>query len=190
MAGESNRNGNQFMKTYNGHETQRMHELHGSELASFLRRALAFTIDLVLIIFLFLVIVSVLEPLMLGNGVLKKGEELVFNLNLNWYSSALTVVYFALATYLGNGKTPGKWILGIRTVSLVHSKMTLWHSVERALGYGASLLEGGFGFIQYFIHPNRRTLHDRIGETIVIREIRRKAKNMIPADFNQEENLE
>ena len=176
MAGNSKCNGNQFMKTYNGHETQRMHELDGAELASFLRRALAFTIDLAIIVGLFVAIATVLEPLMLGNGVLKKGEELVFNLNLNWYSSALTVVYFALATYLGNGKTPGKRMLGIRTVSLVHSKMTLWHSVERALGYGASLLEGGFGFIQYFIHPNRRTLHDRIGETIVIREIRRKDK--------------
>jgi uncharacterized RDD family membrane protein YckC len=48
--------------------------------------------------------------------------------------------------------------------------MTIWHSFERALGYGASVLEFGFGFIQYFIHPNRRTVHDRIAETIVIRE--------------------
>jgi len=29
-------------------------------------------------------------------------------------------------------------------------------------------LEGGFGFLQYFIHPNRRTVHDRIAETIVV----------------------
>jgi len=35
---------------------------------------------------------------------------------------------------------------------------------------GASFLEFGFGFVQYFIHPNRRTVHDRIAETIVIRE--------------------
>ena len=162
------------MKTYNGHETQRMHELDGAELASFVRRAFAIIIDLMLVVGLFILIASLLGPLLPGNGVIKKGDDLELNLDMNWYSSAFIVVYFVLATYLGNGKTPGKWILGIRTVSLVHSKMTLWHSVERALGYGASLLEGGFGFIQYFIHPNRRTLHDRIGETIVIREIRRK----------------
>jgi uncharacterized RDD family membrane protein YckC len=46
----------------------------------------------------------------------------------------------------------------------------MWHSVERALGYGASALEAGFGFLQYFIHPNRRTVHDRIAETIVVKE--------------------
>jgi len=48
--------------------------------------------------------------------------------------------------------------------------MSLWHSVERALGYAASTLELGFGFLQYFIHPNRRTVHDRIAETIVARD--------------------
>jgi hypothetical protein len=50
--------------------------------------------------------------------------------------------------------------------------MSLWHSFERALGYGASALEFGFGFVQYFIHPNRRTVHDRMAETIVIRDKR------------------
>lgn len=30
-------------------------------------------------------------------------------------------------------------------------------------------LEVGFGFLQYFTHPNRQTVHDRIAETIVIR---------------------
>ena len=43
-------------------------------------------------------------------------------------------------------------------------------SDKRALGYGASALEFGFGFIQYFIHPNRRTVHDRIAETIVVKK--------------------
>ncbi len=60
----------------------------------------------------------------------------------------------------------------IRVVSIVHHDLSLWHCVERALGYGASALELGFGFLQYFIHPNRRTVHDRIAETIVVREKR------------------
>jgi uncharacterized RDD family membrane protein YckC len=50
--------------------------------------------------------------------------------------------------------------------------LTLWQSVERALGYGASFLEGGFGFVQYFFAPNRRTVHDRIAETIVVQDPR------------------
>lgn len=62
----------------------------------------------------------------------------------------------------------------IRIVSLVHERMSLWHSIERALGYGASALELGFGFLQYFIHPNKQTVQDRITETIVIKQ--RKAQ--------------
>jgi len=30
--------------------------------------------------------------------------------------------------------------------------------------------ELGLGFLQYFIHPNRRTVHDRIAETSGVRE--------------------
>ena len=60
--------------------------------------------------------------------------------------------------------------MGIRVVSVVHEKIGFWHAVERALGYGASFLEFGFGFLQYFIDPNRRTVHDRIAETIVIQD--------------------
>jgi uncharacterized RDD family membrane protein YckC len=160
------------MKTYNGHETSRKSALHGVELATFTRRALAFLADIAIAAALFGIFTTILEPLFIKQGWIKSGDEIVFAFNLNWYSVAWTVLYFGLATYLGNGKTPGKWIVGIRTVSLVHTKMSLWHSVERALGYGASLLEGGFGFFQYFIHPNKRTVHDRIAETIVVRDIR------------------
>jgi uncharacterized RDD family membrane protein YckC len=58
-------------------------------------------------------------------------------------------------------------VLGIRVVSLVHHEISLWQSIERALGYAASSLEAGFGFLQYFTHPNCQTIHDRIAETIV-----------------------
>jgi hypothetical protein len=42
-------------------------------------------------------------------------------------------------------------------VSLVHDQISLWHSIERALRYAASTLEAGFGFVQYFIHPDAQT---------------------------------
>lgn len=78
------------------------------------------------------------------------------------------VAYFGLTTFIGRGATLGKWLVGIRVVSQVHSHLSLWHCIERALGYAASSLEAGFGFFQYFAHPNRQTVHDRIAETIVI----------------------
>jgi uncharacterized RDD family membrane protein YckC len=152
-----------------------MQEVHGSPLASFWRRAAAFLMDIVVMSLLFVAIGSLLEPFLSRYGwMMRSSEGLVFALNANWYSIAWVVVYFGLATYFGRGKTPGKTLLGIRVVSLTHERLSLWHSLERALGYGASMLEFGFGFIQYFIHPNRRTVHDRIAETIVIRAPRRK----------------
>jgi uncharacterized RDD family membrane protein YckC len=164
-------------KHYNAHETERMRELHGAELASFWRRAIAFVIDFALAGLLFLLLFVGILYLSGGTphlrvSVAQPGGESPNNYRLtffgNWWSLVWLTLYFGLATYIGRGKTPGKWLLGIRVVSLVHERLGFWHAVERALGYGASALEFGFGFVQYFIHPNRRTVHDRIAETIVV----------------------
>ncbi len=80
------------------------------------------------------------------------------------------VLYFGILLWRGKGRTPGKRLLQIRVVSLMHRHITFWHSVERALGYGAAALEGGFGFVQFFIHPYRRCAQDRLAETIVVTE--------------------
>jgi uncharacterized RDD family membrane protein YckC len=82
----------------------------------------------------------------------------------------IPVLYFGILLWKGKGRTPGKRIMKIRVVSLVHRHLSFWHCVERALGYGAAGLEGGFGFIQFFIHPYRRCIQDRIAETIVVTE--------------------
>jgi uncharacterized RDD family membrane protein YckC len=103
-------------------------------------------------------------------GWLSSGEKIDLKFDLHhWYSLIFIVLYCGLSTYWGNGRTLGKRLMRIRVVSLVHERMTLWHSFERALGYGASALEFGFGYLQYFTHPNRRTVHDRIAEMIVVR---------------------
>ncbi|MBA4311383.1 MAG: hypothetical protein C0417_02020 [Chlorobiaceae bacterium] len=158
------------MVTFQSNETKRILELQGLELTSFTRRAIAFIADLIFASVLFAIVASLLEPLLLKLGWISSDKDIVFALNLNWYSVAWIVIYFGILTYIGRGKTPGKKICGIRVISLVHNRISLWHSIERALGYGASLLELGFGFIQYFIHPNKRTVHDRIAESIVVRE--------------------
>jgi uncharacterized RDD family membrane protein YckC len=153
---------------YHPHETQRMLALEGVELASFARRLGAIAIDFVAIVVLFLAI-----SIPIAN-IWEKTHHVDVNLEFkpfeNWYSTLFPVVYFAIAVALTNGRTLGKWLTGIRIVSLRHDRISLWHSIERALGYGASLLEAGSGFIQYGIHPNKQTVHDRIAETIVVRE--------------------
>lgn len=82
----------------------------------------------------------------------------------------LPVLYFGILLWKGKGRTPGKRIMKIRVVSLMHRHLSFWHSVERALGYAAAALEGGFGFIQFFFHPYRRCAQDRLAETIVVTE--------------------
>ncbi len=155
--------------TYNGTESHRMQELHGLPLASFKSRAGAFIVD-----FLITAVVSV-PILMFGAKLLQNFDLVKEDLHLefdyeHWYSIIPLVAYFSLSIYFGNGKTLGKRLMGIRVVSVVHEKISFWHAVERALGYGASFLELGFGFLQYFIDSNRRTVHDRIAETIVIQD--------------------
>ena len=85
------------------------------------------------------------------------------------------LLYYGLANYLGNGQTPGKWFARTRaglTDARAHGILAV---VERALGYGAAILEGGLGFAQYFWQPNRMCAQDRLAETIVVDE-RKTAK--------------
>jgi hypothetical protein len=161
---------------FRAHETHRMDELNGLPLASFRRRALAITID-------FLLVAIIKSPFALIQWLHHRhGSHWGDQPNLDTFAGLIhaglekfedlveSAFYFAIAMKLGNGQTVGKWIMKIRVISLTQDRMGWWQSIERALGYGASLLEGGFGFFQYYINRNRQTVHDRIAETIVVYE--------------------
>ena len=171
-----------------------MLELEGLELASFRSRACALLIDFVaggalfLGVFVGLIKAGAITSLEHRLG-LKGDYKIEINFFENWYGVLYWVLFFGLSVYIGNGKTLGKRLLHIRVVSLVHRRMSLWHSVERALGYGASMLELGFGFVQYFIHPNRRTVHDRIAETIVVRDARVREAAPFPPNLEEDQRL-
>jgi len=173
-----------------------MLELDGIPLAGFWRRAFAFVIDWIIITFIISVVISALALGYIGlTGGLSKasqnpnvqkllqGDEAEVNklepkLEKNKENELFKIVedivipilYFGILGWQGKGRTPGKRLMKIRVVSIVHRHLGLWHSVERALGYGAAALEGGFGFVQFFIHPYRRCVQDRIAETIVVTE--------------------
>jgi len=165
---------------FHPHEPAHAEALAGTALASFGARAAAFAIDYFLVALAYL-------PLYIGfeyvlsrlHGVAAK--DINIHVDVGWHdigSLVALVVYCGLLAYWWNGQTLGKRLLKIRVVSLVGERITLWQSVERALGYGASALEGGFGFLQYFIHGNHCCVHDRIAETIVVME-RRPAKDAV-----------
>jgi uncharacterized RDD family membrane protein YckC len=159
------------LRTFRPVTAGRISALTGVPLASFWSRAAAFLIDMMFVIPIAGVI-QVLEDLHKVLAPSGADVNIVINPFHGWSIAGL-VLYFALTLYWGKGRTVGKRIMGIRVVSLMHEHISFWHAIERALGYGASMLEGGFGFVQYFIHPNRQTVHDRIAETIVVKEQRK-----------------
>ena len=143
-----------------------MSQLQSLDLAGFGARLGAFALDLAIVAAICFLLTLALQ----GQREPGVGQGLeALNLKIGTLTGFLVFVsYFSLATWLGQGRTPGKWLCGIRVVSLYHDQISLWHCVERALGYSASSLEAGLGFLQYFTHPNRQTVHDRIAETLVI----------------------
>ena len=175
----------QFMRkpgVFNPHETARAESLAGMPLAAFGRRLAAYLIDIVLVFGTYKPAMDGLHYLLFN--VLGMREELYHSAHVHaeFRFDLLTdvawvlwlVLYFGIWVWQSNGQTLGKWLLRIRVVSLTHQRITFWQSAERALGYGASTLEAGFGFLQYFLYPNHRCLHDRIAETIVIAEPAKK----------------
>ncbi|NWF87957.1 MAG: RDD family protein [Ignavibacteriaceae bacterium] len=155
---------------YQPADVTREHKLSGMPLASFTRRSTALLIDFLFAGLFFLFLTYIVGSIGLRSGIISPNKDILlkFTFYNNWYSIIWLVVYFSLTVYLSNGLTLGKWICRIRIVSLTHTHISFWHSIERALGYGASALEAGFGFLQYFLRKDRRTVHDRIAETIVI----------------------
>jgi hypothetical protein len=165
---------------FHAHETARMDALDGLPLARFWPRGLGFGTGFFLMLFLWN---RCTQLWMLHVSHTWDGHTpLRFVFSRESLDSIVgLVLYFSLATWLGKGRTPGKWIARTRVVSLTHGSVGIWQSVQRALGYGASFLEGGFSFAQYFIARNRMRVHDPIADTIVV-DLRKMAKRLTDVD--------
>jgi uncharacterized RDD family membrane protein YckC len=173
--------------TFDPHRSARAGALSGIPLATFRHRAIAMLIDVVLVASVWLPAKMGLQYLIQQK--LQIHEEIYHSTNghtttdvkfdlertLELASTVWLVVYFGFFIRVTNGLTPGKRLMRIRVVSLEHERISSWQAIERALGYGASALEGGFGFIQYFLYKNHTCVHDRIAETIVVKDVKRQA---------------
>lgn len=148
---------------FHAHETARMDALNGVPLAAFWQRALGYAIDLAVAVVVWMPTEFAWRRYVLHQR----------NIDLKWDfheigNVVIVVLYYGLANYFGNGQTVGKWVARTRAVSLTHERLTLWQSMERALGYGAAILEAGLGFAQFFWDRNRQCAQDRLAETIVV----------------------
>jgi uncharacterized RDD family membrane protein YckC len=138
-------------------------ELDGLPLARFWQRFLGYAVDLLLAVLLWFPVEFAWRRYLLHET----------NINLTWDfhekgNLVVMLVYWGLGNYFGNGQTPGKWVARTRVLSLTSERMGRWQSIERALGYGAAVLEGGLGFLQFFWDQNRMCAQDRLAETIVV----------------------
>jgi uncharacterized RDD family membrane protein YckC len=155
-------------RRFHAHESTRMHELEGLPLAAFWQRLLGYVIDLLIAVILW----APCEVLYRVKFLHEQHVHLVWDFHEPG-NLIFLFLYFGLANFLGNGRTPGKWIARTRAISLKHSRLGFWQSIERALGYGAAILEGGLGFLQFFWGENRMCAQDRLAGTIVIDERKR-----------------
>lgn len=79
-------------------------------------------------------------------------------------------LYFTTFLTLWKGRTPGKRILGIRVIRLDGQQIGWWAAFERFGGYAAGVATGLLGFVQIYWDRNRQGVHDKISETVVIRD--------------------
>jgi uncharacterized RDD family membrane protein YckC len=154
-------------RRFHAHEPAHTQALEGVLLATFGQRLLGYFVDVLIAILLWIPLEYAWRRFMLHQA----------HIDLKWDfhekgNIIVIVLYWGLANYFGNGQTPGKWIARTRVISLTSERMGKWQSIERALGYGAAVLEGGLGFLQFFWDRNRMCAQDRLAETIVA-DIRR-----------------
>jgi len=65
-------------------------------------------------------------------------------------------------------RTPGMAAMGLQLVRLDAKPMTFFAALKRLVGYAASLLVGGLGFLSILVSDRRQGLHDRIAGTVVL----------------------
>ncbi len=154
-------------------------------IAPYYRRILSFLIDGIIICLMYVFLQLLFQ--FLGFQVLaidvKNFTHVVFKsadlgntaqFIIKWILISIPTLYFTLTTFFLDGQTFGKKIFKIQIKSLYHQKIGFWHCLERSLGYVASTLEFGLGFVQAVWNNNRMALHDKIAETIVINKTKKK----------------
>jgi uncharacterized RDD family membrane protein YckC len=70
-----------------------------------------------------------------------------------------------------NGQTIGKMAAGVKVVStdVETARVSLGHAVVRAAAYLVSALPAGLGLLPALFGADRRTIHDRLAATRVVK---------------------
>jgi uncharacterized RDD family membrane protein YckC len=150
-------------RRFYAHQSHRVASLNGLPLATAWQRLLGYLVDLFLAVLIWFPAESAWRIFLLHE------QKVEIKWDFHEVGNIVVVVlYWGLFNYFANGRTPGKWVARTQILSLTSARMGLWQSFERALGYGAAVLEGGLGFLQFFWDTNRMCAQDRLAETIVV----------------------
>ncbi len=140
--------------------------------AGFIRRAVAFSIDLFVVdllqtIYLWLALVAVDSASAQGLENLIDAGTVMSDSATHGLWLALALAYFSFFGYWG-GQTPGKMLLHLRVERMDGAPLTLGQAVARS---GAYLLSAVtlFGFLLAAFNLHKRALHDYIAGSHVVR---------------------
>jgi uncharacterized RDD family membrane protein YckC len=145
--------------------------------AGFWVRLVAYLLDQFLVSVLAVTLWLLALVILSYKGILEAGGDL-FNMSLgSWlaYSAALfygrllleEVYYTFFHGY--NGQTVGKFIMNLKVVTTTGEQLGYGRAFKRWLGYFASGLIFGIGYLMVAFTKNKQGLHDKIADTFVIR---------------------
>jgi len=169
----------QFPRERRAEPAQRSTESASSSITEirwggFFRRAFAFLVDIAMIVLL----VSIMGALSYigykvglsayGRSInLQNSTPLFVFLTFAWVG--LATVYFVVFHGM-EGKTIGKWLLGLRVVGAERRGITYRQAFLRSLGTVVSVAPLGLGFLWIIWSREKRGWHDFLARTWVIRD--------------------
>jgi uncharacterized RDD family membrane protein YckC len=155
--------------------TDAEHQPVVGEYAGFASRALAFIIDLLIVVLVLGIGLGLIALIRWFFGNTSITTSLHLNDALTWLFSAATAALtatVAVVYYVGFwaliGITPGKAVMGLQILRSDGSRMTVKRSILRYVGYWLSALPLLLGFFWIIVSRRRQGWHDKLADTVVI----------------------
>jgi uncharacterized RDD family membrane protein YckC len=146
-----------------------MDEATPARPAGFWIRAVAFAIDLVVFIAVW-VSFGAMAKIILGPG----GDDVDSGHGAVLPFTLLFTAVYTIALHTLAGQTIGKSLVGVRVVAADGSLLTVGPSLLRYLAYFISLIPLGFGYLVAGLRRDKRAVHDLIAGSHVERLPRRR----------------
>lgn len=112
---------------------------------------------------------------LLVDGVVLTVVNIIIDIAIDAFVTSLLIQMATAALYsigfwvAADGQTPGKMLVGVRVTMVNGESLELGPAVLRYLGYFASTLLLGIGYLMVAFTPQKRGLHDYIAGTVVVR---------------------